>query len=61
MRDLHLDQALLKRIENSWGVCVSNETLVYDTPDLERVCDVPGKGEVVTKQHLTNVSTDFRV
>ena len=40
---------------------VSNEALVYDTPDLERVCNVSGKGEVVTKQHLANVSTDFNV
>ena len=41
--------------------CVSNEAFVYDTPDLERVCNVSGKGEVVTEQHLANMSTDFRV
>ena len=49
--------------EEDWKLleCVSNEALVYDTSDLERVCNVSGKGEVVTEQHLANVSTDFRV
>ena len=25
---------------------------MYETPDLERVCNVSGKGEVVAEQHL---------
>ena len=33
---------------------------MYETPDLERVCNVSGKGEVVTEQHLANLSTDLK-
>ena len=40
---------------------MSNEALVYDTPDLERACHDSRKGKIVMEQYLANVSTGYRV
>ena len=39
--------------------CVSNEASVFNTPNLERICNVSRKGKIVPEQHLVNVSTNL--